>query len=225
MSIVKRNSVTAIQPFYPIGEEIANSILHGIGALGAMAGLVLLSLKTRGFFSGYKAANMDRVAVILFAASMIGMFLISTLYHAVQHQGAKRVLRKLDHSVIFIFIAGTYTPFCIIGLGGVWGWSIFAFEWSLALIGIILNILNSKTIKKIEIAVYLMMGWAIIPGFIPLIRSVPVQSTVLLFAGGIAYTLGAFCYRMKNIRLTHVIWHVFVIIGTICHWFSIWHLN
>lgn len=224
MNIKKENSIPAVLPLYTIGEEIANSVLHGIGTLGAMAGLVLLSLKTRGVFGGYRAANIDRIAALLFAASMIGMFLISTLYHAIQHQSAKRILRKLDHSVIFIFIAGTYTPFCISGLGGAWGWGIFAFEWSLALLGIILNILDSKAIKKLEIAVYLMMGWAIIAGFFPLIRSVPIYSTILLFSGGIAYTLGVVWYKKKNIKHNHVIWHAFVIIGTICHWFAVWNL-
>jgi len=166
---------------------------------------------------------MDIVAVTLFGATMIGMFLVSTLYHAIQHQGAKQILRKFDHSVIFIFIAGTYSPFCLIGLKGAWGWSIFAAEWSLALLGIILNILDIKALKKIEVAAYILMGWAIVVGCVPLIRSIPIQSIILLVAGGVAYTLGTFWYRKKNVRLTHVIWHAFVLIGTICHWFSVWY--
>ena len=220
MSIKK----TTILPFYTIGEEITNSILHGIGALGATAGLVLLGLKTNGFWGGQKTAAMDKASVILFASTMIGMFLISTLYHAIQHQGAKRIFRRLDHSVIFIFIAGTYTPFCLSGLEGSWGWSLFAFEWSLALLGITLNIFRSKILKKIEIAIYILMGWAIVAGVFPLVRSVPVVSIVLLFAGGTAYTLGIFWYRKKSMRLSHVIWHAFVIAGTVCHWFAVWFL-
>ena len=220
----KRNPVATVLPSYTIGEEIANSVLHGIGVLGATAGLVLLNLKTRGIFGGQRAGNLDIVAAILFAATMIGMFLISTLYHAVQHQGAKKILRKFDHCVIFIFIAGTYSPLCLSGLGGAWGWSLFAVEWSLALLGIILNILDYKALKKIEIAAYVMMGWAVVVGCVPLIRSVPLRSIVLLLAGGAAYTIGIIWYRMKNVWLTHVIWHVFVLIGTVCHWFSIWFL-
>ena len=224
MSTIKNSSITGVLPFYTIGEEIANSILHGIGMLAATAGLVLLNLKTRGFWGGQKGANLDIIAVLLFAGTMIGMYLISTLYHAIQHSGAKHILRKLDHSVIFIFIAGTYTPFCLSGLRGAWGWSLFALEWSLALLGIILNILDYKALKKIEVAAYIAMGWAIVVGFVPLLRSVPFPSIILLLAGGTAYTLGTVWYRMKNIKHTHAIWHVFVLIGTVCHWFSIWFL-
>jgi hemolysin III len=220
MSLTKQNAA----PLYTISEEIANSVLHGIGVLGAITGLVMFSLKSRGIFGGGKAASTDRIAVIIFAATMIAMFLISTLYHAIQHQGAKRIFRKLDHSVIYIFIAGTYTPFCLSGLGGAWGWSIFTFEWSLAMLGIVLHVLGIKIYKKIEIAIYLLMGWAIVAGFVPLIRSVSVQCIVLLFAGGLAYTMGAVCYRMKSIKYNHVIWHVFVVAGTICHWFAVWNL-
>ena len=223
MGITKRTSQAAALPLYTIGEEIANSIIHGIGTLGAIAGLVLLILKTEGILGGQRADNLDIIAAILFAATMIGMFLISTLYHAIQHQGAKRILRKIDHSVIFIFIAGTYTPFCLSGLKGAWGWSLFAVEWSLALFGIILNILDFKALKKIEVAAYILMGWAIVVGCVPLIHSVPIQSVILLFVGGVVYTLGTIWYRKKNVLLNHAIWHGFVLIGTVCHWFSIWY--
>jgi len=224
MGKTKSTPVAAALPRYTISEEIANSIVHGIGTLGAIAGLVLLTLKTGGILGGHRAGNMDIIAAILFASTMICMFLVSTLYHAIQHQGVKRVLRKFDHSVIFIFIAGTYTPLCLSALKGAWGWSLFAAEWSLALIGIILNIMGNKALKKIEVVAYILMGWAIVVGCVPLVRSVPIQSIILLLAGGVAYTMGTFWYRKKNVWLTHVIWHLFVLIGTICHWFSIWYL-
>jgi len=224
MSAAKSSKVAAF-PYYTIGEEIANSILHGIGFLGAIAGLVLLCLKTTGFFSKARGSNLDITAALLFSATMILMFLASTLYHAIQHRKTKQIFRVIDHSVIFVFIAGTYTPFCLSALKGAWGWSIFAVQWSLALLGIILNILNFKILKKIEVAVYIIMGWVIVVGFVPLVRSVPVQSIVLLLLGGVVYSLGTIWYRMKNVRCTHVIWHSFVLMGTICHWFSIWFLN
>ena len=227
MNTIKRSFPAAVQnaiPLYTIGEEIANSILHGIGTLLAIAGLVLLSLKTRGLLGVQRAGGLDIIAALVFTAAMIGMFLVSTLYHAIQHKGVKQILRRLDHSVIFIFIAATYTPFCLSGLRGGWGWTLFAVEWFLALLGITLNILDSKTLKKIEVAAYIMMGWAIIIGFVPLIRSVPVKSIILLLAGGAAYTAGTIWYRKKNVKLTHVIWHIFVLAGTVCHWFSIWYL-
>jgi len=224
MNITKKPSGAAALSSYTIGEEITHSILHGIGTLGAVAGLVLLALKTRGILGGQRAGNLDIIAAIIFAATMIGMFLVSTLYHAIQHQGAKRIFRKMDHSAIFIFIAGTYTPFCLIGLKGAWGWSLFAVEWFLAIFGIMLNILNFKALKKIEITAYILMGWAIVAGCVPLVRSIPVQSLILLVAGGILYTLGIFWYRKKTISFTHVIWHIFVLMGTVCHWFSVWYL-
>ena len=212
-------------PLYTIGEEIANSILHGVGVLGAIAGLVLLNLKTRGYFSEPRGGSADITAVLLFTAAMIAMFLASTLYHAIQHQGAKRILQKLDHSMIYLFIAGTYTPFCLIALKGAWGWSIFAVEWTLAMLGITLYVLDHKFYKKIEMIVYILMGWVILAGLIPLSRSVPVISLILLFAGGAAYTMGTVWYRKKNIRGAHIVWHSFVLLGTICHWFSIWLIN
>ena len=224
MSVTKRPSTTANLPLYTIREEIANSILHGIGTLGAIAGLVMLSLKTTGFLGVERASNLDILAAILFAATMIGMFLISTLYHAVQHHGAKRVLRKLDHSLVFVFIAGTYTPLCLSGIRGAWGWSLFGVEWFLAVIGIILNILDYRAIRKIELAAYIMMGWVIIVGCVPLVRSVPLESVILLIGGGVMYTLGTIWYRRKNIRFTHAVWHIFVLAGTVCHWFAIWCL-
>jgi hemolysin III len=209
---------------YSIGEEIANSILHGIGVLGAVAGLVLLNLKTRGLLGGSRSGSIDITAVLLFAATMIGMFLASTLYHAVQHRGAKRILRDLDHTVIYLFIAGTYTPFCLTALRGPCGWSIFAVEWFLANLGITLYALDNKPLKKLEVAAKILMGWVIVVGFIPLARSIPTISLILLFAGGGAYTMGTIWYRKKSIRGTHAIWHAFVLGGTVCHWFSIWFL-
>ena len=224
MRKVKKTPVTAILPFYSTSEEITSSILHGIGVAGAIAGLVLLSLKTRGILGGHRASDLDIIAALLFTATMIIMFLISTIYHAVQHHGIKRILRRLDHSVIFIFIAGTYTPICLSGLGGTWGWSLFAVEWFLAFTGITLNILDNKALKKFEVAAYILMGWVIVVGFIPLFRSISTQSMILIFAGGVIYSLGTIWYRRKNVKHTHAVWHIFVIMGTVCHWFSIWYL-
>ena len=219
-----KSANTAILPFYSIGEEIANSIIHGIGTFGAIGGLVLLTLKTRGLLSAPRGSSVDITAVILFTAAMIAMFLASTLYHAIQHRGAKQILRILDHSMIYLFIAGTYTPFCLSALKGAWGWSLFAFEWSMAVLGITLYSVGNRAIRKIEVAVYILMGWAIVVSFIPLLRSIPMISIVLLLGGGVSYTMGTIWYRKKHIRGTHIVWHSFVLLGTVCHWFSIWFL-
>ena len=224
MNSNERSSTTAALPLYTTGEEIANSILHGIGTVLAIAGLCLLILKTMGFIGGKGADMLAVVATVIFAVTMIGMFLTSTLYHAIQHQGAKLILRRLDHSVIYVFIAGTYTPLCLIGIGGAWGWSIFGVQWTLALCGIIFNILDRQAFKKAKVAAYLLMGWVIVVGFVPFIRSVSMEIVILTFAGGVAYSLGTIWYRKKNLRFNHAIWHFFVIIGAACHWFAIWLL-
>ena len=224
MNTIKRSPIAAVLPLYTIGEEIVNSVLHGIGVLTATVGLIFLTLKNLGFLGGERTDSLNIIAVLIFGFTMIAMFLISTLYHAIQYQGAKTILRRMDHSVIFVFIAGTYTPYCLTALRGPWGWGFFAFEWALALTGIILNILDNKALKKVEVAVYIMMGWAIIIGFVPLVRTVPIISIVLLVVGGVAYTVGTIWYRMKNVRLSHAVWHSFVLLGAICHWFSIWFI-
>jgi hemolysin III len=217
MDTVKSSEVS-----YTAGEETAHSILHGFGALAAAAGLVFIFLRNI-FGAGWENPS-GLASCVIFAAAMVLMFLISTLYHAIQGK-AKRVLRVLDHSVIYIFIAGTYTPMCLYGLKGAWGRSLFFIEWGLAAIGITLYALNLKIIKKIEVIVYILMGWAIIAGWVPLIRSIPLISVVLLISGGVAYTTGTFFYRKKSIRGTHIVWHVFVLIGAACHWFAVWFLK
>jgi hemolysin III len=212
-------------PFQTQGEEIANAVLHGIGTLAAITGLVFLTLKANGVIGGQKGGPLIVSSYVLYTATMVLMFLASTLYHAMRHPGAKRVFRILDHSAIYLLIAGTYTPYCLTALRGDWGWSIFGVEWGLAILGIVLYSVNCRALKKIEVAVYILMGWTIIIGWLPLIRSVPRNSVALLIAGGICYTLGTFWYRKKTMRNAHVIWHIFVLAGALCHWWSVWHLN
>jgi hemolysin III len=220
-------------PFQTPGEEIANSILHGLGTSIAVAGLVLLILKARGIIGGTpfgtaglsSGSSLAVFAYVMFTASMIAMFLASTLYHAIQHEGAKRVFRILDHSAIYLLIAGTYTPFSLMGFQGALGWVYFGIEWGLAATGISLYASGVKFIKKIELVIYLLMGWACIIGIVRLVRAIPLASTLLLAAGGIAYTLGTIWYSKPVLRGAHVTWHVFVLAGAVCHWFSIWFLR
>jgi hemolysin III len=162
---------------------------------------------------------------VIFTASMMIMFLASTLYHAIQAEGAKRVFRIIDHSAIYILIAGTYTPYSLLGFRGALGWVYFGIEWGLAAAGISLYAANVQFIKKIELMVYLLMGWACAAGFFRLLRSIPRPSGFFLLAGGIAYTLGTFWYSRGNRRGSHVIWHAFVLAGAALHWFSVWFLS
>ncbi|MDL2229362.1 hemolysin III family protein [Treponema sp. OttesenSCG-928-L16] len=212
-------------PFQTPGEEIANSILHGLGLLLAIAGLVLLVLRANGYLGGKGGGALAIASYVIFAASMISMFLASTLYHAIQHEGAKRVFQILDHSCIYLLIAGTYTPFCLIALKGNWGWTLFGIEWGLAVLGIVFYSIGLKSLRKIEVAVYILMGWAIILGWFPLKDALPGHSLWLLIGGGAAYTLGTIWYRKKHRRGTHVAWHAFVLIGAACHWLAIWFLS
>ncbi|MDR2402705.1 MAG: hemolysin III family protein [Spirochaetaceae bacterium] len=211
-------------PFQTPGEEIANSALHGLGTLLSVAGLVLLVLRAGSYLRG-NGGGAAVTAYVIFTSTMISMFLASTLYHAIQHEGAKRVFRVLDHAAIYLLIAGTYTPLCLLGLRGPWGWTFFGLEWALAAAGITLYAVNVKFLKKAELIVYILMGWAILAAWIPLFRTLPLISLILLAAGGAAYTLGTLWYSKPQRRGAHVIWHVFVLAGAVCHWWSIWFMS
>ena len=212
-------------PFQTPGEEIANSILHGLGILLAVAGLVLLVLRSLGRLGGTAAGPLAVTSYIIYSAMLILMFLLSTLYHAIQHEGAKRVFLVLDHSAVFLLIAGTYTPFSLLGLGGVLGWTYFGIEWALAITGIVLYPVKRDAMSRVEAAVYILMGWAIILALHLLWSRIPRISFFLLLGGGIIYTLGTFWYIRRHRRVSHVIWHVFAIGGAFCHWLSLWFMS
>jgi hemolysin III len=167
------------------GEEIANSALHFIGALLGILGLIFLVHR----------AGSSLPVYVIFASTMIFMFSASAAYHAVISEKIKLFFRVIDHQAIYIFIAGTYTPFCLLALKGPLGWLLFCFEWVMALAGVILSAVKFRFIKKIEMIIFLLMGWAIIGGCVPLMRSLLPRSVVLLFAGGAFYTAGTFFYR------------------------------
>jgi hemolysin III len=153
------------------------------------------------------------------------MFCASTLYHAIQHEGVKRVFRVLDHSAIYFLIAGTYTPFCLLGLRGTGGWVLFSIEWVLAVAGISLHAVNFRPLKRTELGVYILMGWAVVFGWFPLSRALPRESLILLAAGGAAYTLGTLWYSKPHRRGAHVVWHIFVLAGAVCHWWAVWLMS
>ena len=212
-------------PFQTPGEEIANSILHGLGILLAIAGLVILALRSNGYLGGTASGYGAVACYVIFSAMMILMFLASTLYHAIQHEGAKRVFQVLDHSAVYLMIAGTYTPFSILGLGGAWGWAYFGVEWALAITGVVLYSINWKALRRAELMVYILMGWAIIFGFFRLWHRIPMVSFFLLLGGGVIYTMGTFWYRRRHRRVSHVIWHCHVVSAAFCHWLSLWFMS
>jgi hemolysin III len=200
------------------GEEIANSISHGLGLAAALVSIPFLLLHAVKIGStGYI------VGVSVFAASIVLLYLGSTLYHALQHSAAKRVFRAIEHSAIFILIAGTYTPFTLGVLNGSWGWSIFGVIWGLALIGITLKVVFRGSHNLLYVGLYLLMGWTIVVAIKPMLTLVPMEGLLWLLAGGLAYTIGVLFYVFDSrLKYGHAIWHLFVIAGTTCHYFSVY---
>jgi hemolysin III len=199
-----------------LGEEIANSVSHGVGAVvAAVAGLLLVvSAAGRG----------DTVAVIgasVFAATMVLLYLTSTLYHALPHGRAKRVFCVLDHSAIYLLIAGTYTPFTLGVLRGGWGWPLFGVVWGLAILGIVLKATGSLRHPWRSTALYVAMGWLCVIAAQPLYRRLPAPSLRWLVAGGLAYTAGVAFYASARLRYSHFVWHLFVLAGTGCHFVAV----
>src|SRR5659263_710993 len=198
------------------GEEIANSVSHGVGLLAAIAAAPVLVL------SAVRHDGTARIAgASVFAAIMVLLYLTSTLYHALPRNRAKRVFRVLDHAAIFLMIAGTYTPFTLGVLRGTLGWMLFGLVWGLALVGVVLTAVGGVRYPKLTTGLYLAMGWLILIAVKPLWLRVPSWGLFWLFAGGIAYTVGVVFYAAKRVRYSHFAWHLFVIAGTACHFITV----
>ena len=197
-------------------EEIANTISHGLGLVLALVALPVLVL------SAMRAGDVRfLIGVSVFGATMILLYLASTLYHSTTHEAAKGMFRMFDHTAIFLLIAGTYTPFALGVLRGPWGWSMLAAVWTLAIVGIVLKVIARTRHSRISIALYVVMGWMAIVAVKPMFALIPMPGILLIFAGGIAYTGGLAFFAAQRIRYNHFIWHLFVIAGTICHFFAV----
>jgi hemolysin III len=203
---------------YTLGEEITNSITHGIGVIFGITILVLTII-----IAAKNKNTAGIVASCIYASSMIIMFLMSCLYHALSpNLKAKKVLRVIDHCDIYAFIAGSYTPFCISLIGGLEGWRLFGIIWSCAILGIIINAINIEKFKKLSLALYLIMGWMIIISFNSLYNAIQTPGLILLLTGGIIYTIGAILYVIGHkIKYMHSVFHIFVLAGCILQSFSI----
>ncbi len=202
-----------------LGEEIANSITHGVGAALSIAALVLLIITS---FKYGRAA--DVTGAVIFGISMLFLYLMSTFCHAFAKKGGtvRKVFRILDHSAIYILIAGTYTPFCLTMIGGTRGFIILGIQWSLAVIGIIFRSVFYDRYTPVHVTIYLLMGWMIgffIKAVYPLVSS---AGLLLLLIGGLCYTIGVIFYAIRMFKFHHMIWHLCVIGGTICHFFMIY---
>jgi len=199
-----------------LAEEIANGISHGVGLLLALVAIPFLLLP---------AIEAGRVRFIVgvsvFGATVILLYLASTLYHSITHEAAKRIFRLFDHTAIFLLIAGSYTPFALGVLRGPWGWSLLAAVWTLAIVGITLKIRKRTRHSRISIVLYVIMGWLAIVAVKPILALVPLPGIILILAGGIAYTGGLAFFAAHRLRYSHFIWHLFVIAGTTCHFFAV----
>jgi len=199
------------------GEEIANSLSHGLGFVAALASAPILVLTT-----AQTGRTLNVIGAAIFAVTMVLLYCASTIYHAVPHPRTKALLKKLDHGAIFLLIAGTYTPFTLGALNGPWGWTLLSVVWSLAVIGVTLKAFDRIEHPFASLGLYLLMGWLCLVALEPLLERVPQQGLLLLGAGGFAYMAGvAFFATDSRLRYGHFIWHLFVLTGTGCHFFAV----
>jgi hemolysin III len=207
---------TTSTSLFDIRQEIANAITHGIGALLSIAALVLLVVMASIYRSAWHI-----IGFAIFGSTMIVLYTSSTLYHALTHQGVKHLFRKFDHMSIYLLIAGTYTPFCLTVLESWIGWTVFGVVWTCAITGIILKAFHTGKHERLSTFLYVMMGWIILPAIKPLYDAVSAEVFIFLMAGGACYTIGTYFFLKDTKRYYHSIWHLFVLAGTVSHFFSV----
>jgi len=197
-------------------EELINSLTHGAGAALSLLGLVFLLIRSVRY-----GTTWHIVSFAIYGISLICLYLASTLYHAIPIMEWKQVLKKFDHSAIFLLIAGTYTPFLLTELRGPWGWSLFGVIWGLTVVGWVLKFWIISRWENLSVALYLVMGWLAVIAAGEMVQHVGTTSLVLLAVGGVCYTVGVIFYLWRRLPYNHAIWHVFVLGGSITHYFSI----
>ena len=197
-------------------DEIASALTHGLGAVAALAGGAVLITLAAIYGDGWQLG-----ASIVFGITLLLLYTASTLYHAIQHPVAKGRLKVFDHCAIYLLIAGTYTPFTLIGLRGPWGWGLFAAIWTLAIAGVVFKLFYTGRFKLLSTIIYIARGWLVVVAIKPMLQSIDGWTLGWLFAGGLFYTLGTFFYHRESIRYSHAIWHLFVIGGSVCHFVAV----
>ena len=199
-----------------IGEEWVNALTHGLGAMAALAGGAVLITLAAVHGDAWQLAG-----AIVFGACLLLLYVASTLYHAVAYPQAKARLKVFDHCAIYLLIAGTYTPFTLIGLRGPWGWGLFAAIWTLALAGVVFKLFFTGRYRRLSTLVYVAMGWLVLVALKPLFGALDGWTLGWLFAGGACYTLGTVFYHRPSLRYSHAIWHLFVVAGSVCHYVAV----
>lgn len=199
------------------GEEIANSVSHGAGALAALIAAPALVIS-----AVRNSETPEIIGVCIFAATLAALFIASTIYHALPRNKAKKIFQMFDRGAIFLLIAGTYTPFTLGALKGPWGWSLLGVVWGLGVAGIALTICSGARFRIVKTILYLAMGWLVIVAIEPLMINIPVRGLLWLLVGGISYTTGVVFYAAKQIRYSHFVWHLFVVAGAVCHFVAVY---
>ncbi|NIJ68214.1 PAQR family membrane homeostasis protein TrhA [Xanthomonas sp. 60] len=199
-----------------IREEIASALTHGLGAVFALAASAVLITLAAVYGDAWQLGS-----AIVFGVALLLLYTASTLYHAIPHPVAKGRLKIFDHCAIYVLIAGTYTPFTLIGLRGPWGWGLFAAIWTLALGGVIFKLFYTGRFKALSTGIYIAMGWLIVVAIKPMLAAIDGVTLGWLLAGGLSYTLGTYFYHRESIRYSHAIWHLFVLGGSVCHFVAV----
>jgi hemolysin III len=197
-------------------EETINALTHGLGALLSLGGLVVLVILASRHGDAWHIVSCS-----IYGATLVLLFASSTLYHSCRSERTKHICRIIDHSSIYLLIAGTYTPFVLVNLRGSWGWSLFGVIWGLALAGIVFQIFFVSRFRLVQVVIYLAMGWLVVIAFKPLLTRVPLPGMIWLLAGGLCYTAGVLFYLWKKLPFHHAVWHLFVLGGSVCHYFAI----
>lgn len=201
---------------YTLGEEIFNSVTHGVSGLLAIAGTAVLIV-----FAAICSDAWGVVSSAVYGASLILLYTMSTLYHALTNRRAKSFFRIMDHDTIFFLIAGTYTPITLIPLRGAYGWVLFGVVWGAAILGIVMNSVDLERFRKPSVVCYVAMGWVVVFAIKPMLKSCTPLSLWFLLIGGLCYTGGIIFYAMKSKKYFHSIWHIFTIAGSVFHYFSV----
>jgi len=198
------------------GEEIANSVTHGAGFVASVVAFPFLVVA-----AARRWGAPEVVGASVFASTLVALYLVSTLYHALRPSRAKQVLQKLDHAGIYLLIAGSYTPFTLGALRGAWGWTLLALVWAIAGTGIALEFALGKRVHRVAVGLYVVMGWLVVVAVKPLLAAVPWPGLAWLVAGGLLYTGGVAFYAAKRVPYAHTVWHLFVLAGSACHFVAI----
>jgi hemolysin III len=212
----KENQEKAVYRKLSAREEIFNSITHGIGTLLSIAALVTLVV-----FAVMKGDTWHVVSFTIYGSTLVLLYLCSTLYHTFTKEKLKNLFARFDHAAIFLLIAGTYTPFLLTVLRGTLGWTLFGIIWGVAIVGVVIRSIYLTRFRKLMVGLYLAMGWMFVVAVGPMMRNLPQTSIIFLFLGGIFYSAGVVFYMWRNLKYGHGIWHLFVLAGSIMHFFAV----